>query len=79
MHDLIVGWSDDETYFGCRDCRRCHVKWEQRYDTGNGTATRQYLFVWRADADGGDPTEVHVAGLRRNSRSYVRGCGCPYR
>ena len=22
----------------------------------------RYLFVWRSDADGGDPTEVHIAG-----------------
>lgn len=59
-HDLIVGWSADanisnaEITAGASSSTNSVV-----IPTATGN---QHLFVWRADADGGNPTEVHIAG-----------------
>ena len=60
MHDLIVGWSANTIIL------------DSELTAGNSSDTDSvvipnesgglYLLVWRADADGGDPTEVHIAG-----------------
>ena len=60
MHDLIVGWSADTTV----------TDGELNAGTTSTTDTltiptetgNDYLFIWRSDADGGDPSEVHIAG-----------------
>ena len=65
-HDLIAGWSADTTITDAEI-------------TAGATSTTNsvvlplstgsfYMFVWRADADGGDPTEVHI-GAAGNSRT----------
>ena len=36
----------------------------------NGTGA-QHLFIWRADADGGDPTEVHISGAGNSRNSFT--------
>ena len=59
-HDLYVGWSPDTTV------TESEVLAGQDSDTASAvipTATgSQFLWVWRSDTDGGDPTEVHIAG-----------------
>ena len=59
-HELWVGWSADATV------SEAEVLAGSSSDTNTATiptATgNQYLFVWRANADGGDPTEVHISG-----------------
>ena len=57
-HDLIAGWSADMTIT------------DAEITAGADSATNSvvlplesgsfYMFVWRADADGGDPSEVHI-------------------
>ena len=65
-HDLIAGWSADTTITDAEI-------------TAGATSTTNsvvlpistgslYMFVWRADADGGDPSEVHI-GAAGNSRT----------
>ena len=71
-HDLIVGWSADTTI------TETEVLAGATSDTNtitipNAGTGGQYLFIWRADADGGDPTEVHIAG-RGNSRNTYWTC-----
>ena len=59
-HDLYVGWSADTAV------TESEVLAGQESDTASvviPTATgSQYLWVWRSDTDGGDPTEVHISG-----------------
>ena len=59
-HDLWAGFSADTTV------TESEVLAGASSDTNSvivptGTGSL-YLFIWRADADGGDPTEVHIAG-----------------
>ena len=61
MHDLIVGWSDDQSISDAEIAAGATSSGNS-VTIPTGTADHQYLFIWRADADGGDPTEVHVAG-----------------
>ena len=65
-HDLIAGWSADI------------VITDAEITAGADSSTNSvvlplssgslYMFIWRADADGGDPSEVHV-GPAGNSRT----------
>ena len=59
-HDLWAGWSADASVIASE------VLAGASSDSDSVTlptaAGSQYLFVWRADADGGDPDEVHIAG-----------------
>ena len=69
MHDLIVGWSDDDTITDDE------IAAGATSDTNtiiipNGTGA-QHLFIWRADADGGDPTEVHISGAGNSRNSFT--------
>ena len=65
-HDLIAGWSADtsisdaEITAGATSDTNSVV-----LPTGSGSL---YMFIWRADADGGDPSEVHISGVL-NSRN----------
>ena len=65
-HKLYAGWSDDVSISdseilagGVSDTNRVILP------TGTGS---KFMLIWRADADGGDPSEVHVgiAGSSRN-------------
>ena len=59
-HALYVGWSVDTTVDAAE------VLAGAESDTSSVTIPTDtgslYLFVWRSDTDGGDPTEVHIAG-----------------
>ena len=59
-HDLWVGWSADTTI------TESEVLAGASSDTNTATIPTEtgtpYLFIWRANADGGDPTEVHISG-----------------
>ena len=65
-HDLYAGWSADS------NVTATEVLAGASSDTDTVTLPNatgsQYLFVWRADDDGGDPTEVHISsgGNQRN-------------
>ena len=65
-HDLIAGWSadtsisDSEITAGVESPTNSLV-----LPTESGSL---YMFIWRADADGGDPSEVHISGAL-NSRN----------
>ena len=68
-HDLIVGWSTDETITDDE------IAGGATSDTNSitipaGTVPNQHQFIWRADADGGDPNEVHIAGAGNSRNSY---------
>ena len=68
-HDLIVGWSDDDTITDAE------LAAGATSDTNtiiipDGTGA-QHLFIWRADADGGDPTEVHISGAGNSRNSFT--------
>ena len=57
-HALYVGWSGDTTpedseFTASSDTHTITVP------TATGSL---YLIIWRSDADGGDPTEVHISG-----------------
>ena len=61
MHDLICGWSadaaiSDEELVGWRNVSDQYRHYS-RLETGT-----MYLFIWRADADGGDPLTVTISG-----------------
>ena len=66
-HDLIAGWSDDTTIT------------DAEITAGGTSATNsvvlplsagsRYMFVWRADADGGNPSELHIGAAGGNSRT----------
>ena len=66
MHDLIVGWSDDTTITDA-ELAAGATSDTNSITIPDGTGS-QFLFVWRSDADGGDPTEVHISGAG-NSRT----------
>ena len=59
-HNLYAGWSADATV------TESEVLAAAMSDTDSVTLPtdtgQQYLFVWRSDTDGGDPSEVHIAG-----------------
>ena len=59
-HSLYVGWSVDTAVDAAE------VLAGAESDTSSVTIPTDtgslYLFVWRSDTDGGDPTEVHIAG-----------------
>ena len=65
-HDLIAGWSADtsisdaEIMAGANSATNSVV-----LPTETGSL---YMFIWRANADGGDPSEVHI-GPAGNSRT----------
>lgn len=63
-HDLIAGWSADTTISDTElDDATATTASSATNSLTIPTATgNQHLFVWRADADGGDPSEVHIAG-----------------
>ena len=65
-HDLIAGWSDDTTI---TDAEITAGATSTTNSVVLPTSTGSfYMFVWRADADGGDPSEVHI-GPAGNSRT----------
>ena len=59
-HDLWAGWSADTSI------SESDVLAGASSDSNTVTLPLDsgglYLFIWRADADGGDPSEVHIAG-----------------
>ena len=59
-HDLWAGWSSDASVDGTE------VQTGASSDSNSVTLPistgNQYMFIWRANADGGDPTEVHISG-----------------
>ena len=60
MHNLYVGWSSDTAVDATEVLSGAFS------DTNSATIPTDtgtlYLWVWRSDSDGGDPTEVHIAG-----------------
>ena len=65
-HDLIAGWSADTTITDAEIAAGATSSTNSvvlPLSTGSF-----YMFVWRADADGGDPSEVHI-GAAGNSRT----------
>ena len=65
-HDLIAGWSADTTITDAEIAAGATSTTNSvvlPLSTGSF-----YMFVWRAAADGGDPTEVHI-GAAGNSRT----------
>ena len=65
-HDLYAGWSAD-TAISDSEILGGGVSDTNSVVMPMATGS-QYMFVWRADADGGDPSEVHIAGAG-NSRT----------
>ena len=59
-HDLWVGWSTDNTV------TETEVLAGVSSDTATATlptgSGNQFLWVWRSNVDGGDPSEVYIAG-----------------
>ena len=59
-HDLWVGWSADNAV------TEAEVLAGASSDSATATlptgAGNQFLWVWRSNLDGGDPSEVHIAG-----------------
>ena len=65
-HDLIAGWSADTTITDAEITAGVNSSTNSVVlPTSTGSF---YMFVWRADADGGDPSEVHI-GPAGNSRT----------
>ena len=65
-HDLIAGWSADATITDAEITAGVTSSTNSLVlPTETGSF---YMFVWRADADGGDPSEVHI-GPAGNSRT----------
>ena len=67
-HNLYAGWSADASIEdseilagGVSDTNSVVLP------TGTGSL---YMFIWRADADGGDPSEVHIAGAGDSRTSF---------
>ena len=59
-HDLIVGWSSDTNITDIEiGAGGTSENDSVVIPTQTGTL---YLFLWRADADGGDPSQVHISG-----------------
>ena len=59
-HELWAGWSADTTVTATEVLAGASSDTDT-VTLPNATGS-QYLWVWRADDDGGDPTEVHIAG-----------------
>lgn len=70
MHNLWVGWSpdtdftDDELGTGDDD----HSLPIPAAGSGGGN---QYLGIWRSDADGGDPTDIRIAGSQNLRNTFT--------
>ena len=68
MHNLIVGWSLDQTISDAELMASREGTNEAMSNSitipeaPTGEPALQYLFIWRSDADGGDPAVVNVAG-----------------
>ena len=71
MHDLIVGWSLDSTITDIEIAGR--GDFADKFGNDSSGDRQFHLWIWRADADGGDPSEVHIAGRRQQSE-HIR-CG----
>ena len=65
-HDLIAGWSADTSISDAE------ITAGATSDTNSIVLPTEtgsfYMFIWRADADGGDPSEVYISGVL-NSRN----------
>ena len=60
MHDLICGWSPMPlSRMRSSQPAQCPLRIPSLFPTATGT---MYLFIWRADADGGDPLQVTISG-----------------
>ena len=60
MHDLICGWSADAAISDAElSAGAMSTTNTVTIPTATGT---MYLFIWRADADGGDPLQVTISG-----------------
>ena len=60
MHDLICGWSPDAAISDAElSAGAMSTTNTVTIPTAAGT---MYLFIWRADADGGDPLQVTISG-----------------
>ena len=60
MHDLICGWSADAAISDA-ELSAGAMSTTNTVTIPLATGT-MYLFIWRADADGGDPTNVQISG-----------------
>ena len=59
-HDLICGWSADAAISDAEiSAGAMSATNTVTIPTATGT---MYLFIWRADADGGDPLQVFISG-----------------
>ena len=67
-HDLFTGWSPDTTVTESEVLAGASSSTDT-VTIPNATGG-QYHWIWRADADGGDPTEVHVAGGGNGRNGY---------
>ena len=55
---IRAGWSDDTTI---TDAELSATSPTDTVTLPAGSGN-QYMILWRSDADGGDPTEVHISG-----------------
>ena len=67
-HDLYTGWSPDATVTESEVLAGASSSTDT-VTIPNATGG-QFHWIWRADADGGDPTEVHVAGGGNGRNGY---------
>ena len=59
-HDLYAGWSPDNAVTSAEVLLGANTDTDTiTLPTGSGN---EFLWIWRADEDGGDPSEVHIAG-----------------
>lgn len=77
VQNIVAGWSTDTTVtIGELNVGAAPVLPLTDTVVIPNASGNQYLFVWRADADGGDPTEVHVAG--GGNQRNVFGVAIPF-
>ena len=67
-NDLYTGWSTDATVTESEVLAGASST-TNTVTIPNATGA-QYHWIWRADADGGDPSEVHVAGGGNGRNGY---------
>ena len=65
-HALYVGWSIDDTPEDAEFTANSDTH-EVEIPAAVGS---QYLIVWRSDADGGDPSEVHISGAGNSRNNF---------
>ena len=68
-HALYVGWSDDN--IPAPDGSEFTADSDTHTITVPTATGSLYLIIWRSDADGGDPTEVHISGGGNTRNAFV--------